>query len=157
MSQFRFVFLCAALFAVGCGDHIGDECSLSTECSPQGDRICIDSQNGGYCTIPGCDHDTCPEEAVCVRFFPLGETNRECTQETEDISSDDCTPDEMCTLSGFCVPRTAEVRFCMLACDSQAAFAGAQPRATAEQRSPACDSGATCRPRRVRASRTSRT
>jgi hypothetical protein len=40
-------------------------------------------------------------------------------QETEDISSDDCTPDELCTLGGFCVPRTAEVRFCMLACEAQ--------------------------------------
>ena len=23
----------------------------------------------GYCTIEGCDWNTCPSEAVCIRFF----------------------------------------------------------------------------------------
>ena len=115
----RFAFAIAILTAAAaCGDKIGDPCALSTECSAQGDRICIDSNNGGYCTVPGCDHDTCPEESVCIRFFALGETNQTCIQESEDLETDDCTPDEICTLNGFCVPRTAEVRFCMLKCES---------------------------------------
>jgi hypothetical protein len=116
----RVALLCVVAALGACGDKIGDPCALSTECSPQGDRICIDpGSNGGYCTIPGCDFDTCPEEAVCIRFFAIAETDRICESETEDLDTDDCTPDEFCTLGGFCVPRTAESRFCMLACSVQ--------------------------------------
>jgi hypothetical protein len=110
----------ALLSMAACGDSIGDPCSLSSECSSQGDRFCDVNSPGGYCTVFGCDHDTCPGEAVCVRFFSVAETNLPCDAQTEDIggsgSTDDCTADELCTLSGSCVPRTAESRFCMLKC-----------------------------------------
>src|SRR5690606_14870751 len=35
-------FALAALTALGaaCGEQIGDECALSSDCSPQGDRVC---------------------------------------------------------------------------------------------------------------------
>jgi hypothetical protein len=104
--------IAAGVLATGCGDEIGDSCSVSSDCSPNGDRICDPSSNspGGYCTILGCDHDTCPEEAVCVRFFATSQTNLICTSDA------DCTPDETCTLGGFCVPRASEVRYCMRTC-----------------------------------------
>ena len=37
---------------------------------------------------------------------------------TEDVGTDDCSLDELCALTGFCVPRSAEVRYCMRRCDS---------------------------------------
>lgn len=110
----RTTFLGIALAALlaGCGSDIGDSCSISSDCSPTGKRICDPPSNtpGGYCTIRGCDYDTCPNEAVCVRFFPVTQTDVNCSQDS------DCTPDELCTLGGFCVPRSAEVRYCMRKC-----------------------------------------
>ena len=101
-----------------CGSEIGDGCSLSTDCSPEGDRVCDISSPGGYCTQIGCDYDTCPGEAECVRFFSVNSSNRTCNPRTEDDTTNDCTADELCALSGTCVPRLAEVRFCMRKCSS---------------------------------------
>lgn len=107
-----------ALVAAGCGKEIGDDCVVSSDCSPNGDRVCDISSPGGYCTIQGCDFDTCPEESVCVRFFTGNFSNRTCVRETEDVSSDDCTFDEVCSLAGFCVSRSSELRYCMRTCGS---------------------------------------
>jgi hypothetical protein len=110
--------VCALLAA--CGTEIGDSCLSSQDCSPNGDRVCDVAQVDGYCTIAGCDYDTCPEEAVCVRFFVGQFDNRPCDPVTEDLQNsdetDDCTFDEMCTLAGQCVPRSAELRYCMRRC-----------------------------------------
>ena len=107
------------LATAACGDEIGDGCSISSECSSQGDRFCDTTQPGGYCTVIGCEHDTCPDEAVCVRFFPRGNDSIECDPQQEDTSEadDNCTIDEICTLAGYCAPRSAEIRFCMKTCD----------------------------------------
>lgn len=112
--------LLVMLATAACGDEIGDECSLSSDCSTQGDRICDITSPGGYCTVLGCDFDTCPEESVCVRFYSVADTNRECEPREEDVveGANACDADELCTLSGTCVPRTAEVRFCMRKCGS---------------------------------------
>lgn len=114
------VLLCCG---AGCGKEIGDACSLNSDCSPNGDRQCLDPRvNGGYCTVQGCDLDTCPDEAVCVRFFTGDFTNRPCDPNTEDLldgdATDDCSLDELCSVSGNCVARSSEVRFCMRKCDS---------------------------------------
>ncbi len=62
--------LIIAVIAVftGCGPEIGDECSESLDCAIDGTRICDSTQPDGYCLIPGCRADECPEEAICVRF-----------------------------------------------------------------------------------------
>ncbi len=114
------LLLTALLLASACGEEIGDECSLSADCSPQGDRFCDISSPGGYCTVIGCDFDSCPEEAVCVRFFSVSDSDRTCDPYSEDQSGceDNCTADELCTLSETCVPRTAEIRYCMKKCES---------------------------------------
>lgn len=57
--------LAALLF--GCAPKIGNRCTLSTDCSQIGDRLCDATQPDGYCTIFNCEPDTCPE-SVCVRF-----------------------------------------------------------------------------------------
>lgn len=56
----------AALSA--CAPAVGDSCSGSTDCSIDGSRICDTAQPGGYCTVMGCDPDTCPDGAVCVEW-----------------------------------------------------------------------------------------
>jgi len=105
----------------GCGKEIGDSCIVSSDCSADGDRVCIDTDtdHGGYCTVAGCDFDTCPDEAVCVRFFTGGFANKPCDPLAEDSGgTDDCSFDELCSIAGSCVPRSSEVRFCMRKCDS---------------------------------------
>jgi hypothetical protein len=113
-------YLCLVVALAACGKEIGDECIVSSDCSPNGDRQCDTSSKGGYCTIQGCDFDTCPDEAACVRFFTGAFSNRTCDPLTENQpgGTDDCNLDELCSLVGQCVPRSSEVRFCMKTCSS---------------------------------------
>jgi hypothetical protein len=96
---------------VGCGKEIGDSCVVSSDCSPNGDRLCIDPGTEGYCTVAGCDYSTCPEESACIRFFTGSFANRDCQ------STNDCSLDELCSLTNKCVPRSSEIRYCMKTCD----------------------------------------
>jgi hypothetical protein len=109
------------VFAAACGSEIGDECVVNSDCSPTGDRQCDNSSQSGYCTIQGCDFNTCPEEAACVRFFTGGFNNRACDFALEDRNPENnaCSPDELCALTNKCVPRSSEVRYCMRKCSSQ--------------------------------------
>jgi hypothetical protein len=116
----RSVMLLVVVLAAGCGKSIGDACIVSTDCSNDGSRQCDMTQREGYCTIQGCDYNTCPEEGACIRFFMGAFQNLPCNPTTENISTDDCTLDELCTLEGQCVPRSAEVRYCMKKCDTNA-------------------------------------
>lgn len=113
----RPAVLLAFLALAACGEQIGDECAVSSDCSSSGERTCDVSSPGGYCTIAGCTFDSCPDEAVCIRFFTSAISDKACDPATEDVSTDACSADEMCTLRGTCAPRNAESRFCMLACD----------------------------------------
>jgi hypothetical protein len=114
----RYVFVVALLAPLwaGCSKEIGDECTISSDCDPNGERLC-DVSNGtpGYCTIQGCDVDTCPDESVCVRFFTGSFGNRTCNPELA-YGDPNCTFDEICSLAGSCVPRSSEVRYCMRSC-----------------------------------------
>lgn len=81
----RLAAVAAALLFVlmgGCARKIGDKCSISTDCSVNGDRICDTAQPGGYCTVQGCDPDSCPDGAVCVewRFEPSRTTSTYCME-----------------------------------------------------------------------------
>jgi hypothetical protein len=68
----RWAWLWALLASLGvlagCSPKIGDKCTVSTDCSVQGDRLCDPTQPGGYCTIFNCEPNKCPDEAVCVAF-----------------------------------------------------------------------------------------
>ncbi len=118
------LFLLAASLGAGCGHSIGDSCTTNVECSPTGDRICDTSQVDGYCTVEGCDVQTCPDEAACIRFFPASFLSRTCNPLTEGVvgtdvaATHDCTATELCLSSGLCAQRTSERRFCMKKCES---------------------------------------
>lgn len=58
----------AALGLAGCRPSIGSACTLSTDCSTQGNRVCDTAQPGGYCTVLNCIDNSCPDNAVCVMF-----------------------------------------------------------------------------------------
>ena len=116
------VLVAGPVGVAGCGAEIGDSCIILQDCNPQGEqdlRFCDTSQTHGYCTIQGCDFDTCPEEAVCIRFFTGSFANRPCDPATEDIATDMCAVDELCALDAHCVPRSSEVRYCMRKCGDQ--------------------------------------
>ncbi len=117
MRFFPIVALWIAVFG-GCGKEIGDACIISSDCSPNGDRQCDPppSSKEGYCTIMGCDYNTCPGEAACIRFFTGSFTNRSCT--TPGSTAPECTLDELCSLALHCVPRNSEVRYCMRTCET---------------------------------------
>ncbi len=58
----------AAAIALACSPSIGDKCTLSTDCSSQGDRLCDTSQPNGYCTQLNCIGNKCADQSVCVLF-----------------------------------------------------------------------------------------
>jgi hypothetical protein len=128
LMRYRFVLLLVLAGLSGlaaCGKEIGDACVLSQDCSPNGDRFCSDpdGSRGGYCTIIGCDVDTCPGEATCVRFFTGSFTNKVCDHDPAHPAdpanpSPPCSLDELCALNDHCVPRSSEVRYCMKTCGS---------------------------------------
>ena len=74
----------------GCSPKIGDSCSQNVDCADDGTRMCDLSSPGGYCTIPGCEGGSCPDEAICVGFFPTAFLTRPCNPDTEDILCGSC-------------------------------------------------------------------
>lgn len=146
----------AALLLAGCGHRVGDSCKNNVDCSALGDRFCdvsapgLNGDPGGYCTVEGCDvrfddtntlRDSCPSEAVCVRFFSQQQV-KPCDPATQ---LKDCDPDERCLCDcaadpakpnvcqpagstcangtkvsgpkgGHCAPEVSERRWCMLKC-----------------------------------------
>ncbi len=74
------IILAGGLFLSACQADIGDSCTNSSDCSVSGDRVCDRTQPGGYCTIQGCDPDTCPGRSLCVewRFVPGRLSERFC-------------------------------------------------------------------------------
>jgi hypothetical protein len=110
MKFLRLFALAVLSLAAACGSKIGDSCSVASDCAADGTRLCDQTSPGGYCTIPGCDVDTCPEDSECVQFYSVINLSKTCASEAE------CTIDEVCTVGGLCAPRSSEVRFCMATC-----------------------------------------
>jgi hypothetical protein len=109
----RLLMLCL-LVVCACGSKIGDACIQATDCGAAEDvrRFCDETSPDGYCTIAACDVDTCPEDSVCVQFFPVLNLEQTCTSQT------DCSFDQICTVGGYCAARASEARFCMATCGS---------------------------------------
>lgn len=119
----------------GCSRTIGDACKNNVECSALGDRYCDVASPGGYCTVEGCDQTSCPDSAVCVRFFSLQKGRQSCDATKvirPDCSGGDCCKpgdvgccklgerclcDEKGCTSGYCASEASERRYCMKPCD----------------------------------------
>jgi hypothetical protein len=113
------LMLGATLASTGCEEEIGDSCATNVDCASDGSRICDRSSPGGYCTIEGCNGGGCPEEAVCISFFPTQFLTVPCDPETEDIACEPCDPqggDEGC--NAYCDPESP-FKVCQ-ACDPEA-------------------------------------
>ena len=67
-SKLYLVVGLLASAALGCTPKIGDDCSVSTNCSASGDRLCDITQPGGYCTVFNCEPGSCPKDSDCVNF-----------------------------------------------------------------------------------------
>jgi hypothetical protein len=93
------VVLCAALAFAGCAPRIGDSCETSAECP--GGAICDVTAPGGYCTLDGCDAESCPDGTVCIEF---DSQNSFCLEYCEDTS--ECRKGYVCRTdigsAGFC-------------------------------------------------------
>lgn len=97
-----------AAFAQGCTPKIGDDCTVSTNCSVSGDRLCDITQPGGYCTVFNCEPGTCPKDSDCVNFGTSLSVSGACTPSqgvspyersfcmAECESDSDCRPDYAC-------------------------------------------------------------
>jgi hypothetical protein len=92
----------SVLFAAGCARQIGDSCSTNVDCSPLGNRYCDLSSPDGYCTIEGCDSASCPDSAVCIRFFsPKITQGPSCLPMQTPMSPMDCpSPTSSCCPAG---------------------------------------------------------
>lgn len=120
MKNFIFIIF-SIFFLFACDEEIGDSCSVNSDCSTSGDRICDTASPGGYCTIEGCTASSCPSGSRCIAFFPVESLIYTCQPETEDLlgsetATDDCTQDEICLQNGFCAPKIYEKRYCMKKC-----------------------------------------
>ncbi len=62
----KLTAFCFASLLCACAPHVGDSCETSAEC-PSG-AICDVTAPGGYCTINGCDAESCPDGTVCIEF-----------------------------------------------------------------------------------------
>ena len=121
--------LAICVLAGACGRKIGDKCRDPIDCNNEDiTRTCDQSQPGGYCTIEGCDEKSCPDDSVCIRFFPNMEfLDKLCLVKDQTT----CDPQELCVAypppantpvtdpmpDGRCVPRSTEKRNCLARCD----------------------------------------
>jgi hypothetical protein len=86
MRRGHALSLLAFATIAGCAPAIGDDCTTSVDCSLNGDRICDISYPEGYCTVPNCEMNTCPDDAVCVefRFEPARLASSQCMAPCEE-------------------------------------------------------------------------
>ena len=115
--QVVLVLVVAATAGAGCRREIGDECTTAADCNPNGSRSCDATQPGGYCTIQGCDETSCPEEAVCMRYFPAKYLTQPCDPDPGTVVTG-CAANEICLDDGLCAPQSTELRYCVKSCSS---------------------------------------
>lgn len=102
--------LAALALAAGCAPKIGDKCTVSTDCSATGDRLCDITEPGGYCTVFNCEPDSCPDDAACINF---GATLSNLMEPADGGSSTQIVP--ACTASQGNSPYQRS--FCMASCE----------------------------------------
>jgi len=123
------LLLAVASGLAACGHKIGDACTNSADCDPSGGtRTCDLSQPGGYCLIEGCDARSCPEDSVCMRFFPeqplldptkACDATATCSGPMSGVCCDvdeECLPDVKNPGQAACARRSLEKRACVQSC-----------------------------------------
>jgi hypothetical protein len=75
----RLLLVIALAGTLACQPEIGDSCSNASDCSVQEQRTCDTTFPKGYCTVLGCDADTCPDEAACIAFQSVVSVASECS------------------------------------------------------------------------------
>jgi hypothetical protein len=128
-----FVIAVVSFLIGGCTRNVGDSCKTNVECQADGTRFCDTSAPEGYCTVDGCDVNTCPDEAVCIRFLtplldspctvtpgmpvPLGRAD--CPNADDRCVCDHATNGACGNMSpnGHCAPETTERRWCQYKCE----------------------------------------
>ncbi len=131
MSRLSVLVVASTLVAAaGCTHNIGDPCNTNVDCSPAGDRFCDTSAPGGYCTVEGCDVNTCPNSEACVRFLtqrldepctydPAQPFSRaDCPESDEECICDTAIPDGGTTCTAHCAPEDSERRWCQHRCST---------------------------------------
>jgi hypothetical protein len=128
----RAALLIFGLVVSGCGHNVGDSCKTNVDCKSDGTRFCDTSAPDGYCTVDGCDVETCPDEAVCIRFLTpvLNETctfdaahpnSRADCPHADDRCVCDTSENKICVNNlGHCAPEATERRWCQYKCDTNA-------------------------------------
>lgn len=94
------MFAAVALF--GCAPNVGDSCESASEC-PLG-AICDVTAPAGYCTLEGCDGESCPDGSVCVDF-----------NEHESFCMKFCEDDRECRSGYVCRNDVGPAAFCYVA------------------------------------------
>lgn len=93
-----FTFMLTLGLLAGCASpEIGDSCETTYDCDIQQKRFCDTTQPEGYCTLGGCEKNTCPEDSFCILFRPEPDrlTSTWCMQSCDD--NGDCRDGYACT------------------------------------------------------------
>jgi hypothetical protein len=94
-------------FASGCAPKIGDKCTLSTDCSVNGDRLCDSTEPGGYCTVFNCEPNACPDDSLCVSFVePTCSEPAQSVRFTRTFCMASCQSDGDCRAGYQCIDIT---------------------------------------------------
>jgi hypothetical protein len=102
-----FAATAAAALTAGCAPKIGDKCTVSTDCSVNGDRLCDSTQPSGYCTVFNCEPNACPDDSLCVEFTePTCTSPAESDRFTRTFCMASCTADGDCRAGYTCLDIT---------------------------------------------------
>jgi len=108
----RLVWLVAAVLlalVAGCAPKIGDKCTVSTDCSVSGDRLCDSTQPGGYCTVFNCEPNACPDDSLCVAFNePTCTAPAQSVRFTRTFCMASCESDGDCRAGYTCLDVTTD-------------------------------------------------
>jgi hypothetical protein len=133
--------------AAGCSRKIGDACTISTDCSVTGDRLCDTTEPGGYCTQFNCEPNSCPDDSVCVLF-----ADNTCTAATQSIRfrrtfcMATCESDGDCRAGYRCLDMTREPGRSVVDLDPRSLTVCIVPQSSAPAPTVAAEEPAICGP-----------
>ena len=94
-----YPLLVITLLLLSCKGDIGDECVTDTQC--RAGQTCDLISDGGYCTIPDCRDDECPESSVCITF-----------ENDDKYCMAKCSTNDDCRDGYYCEQEVGNTSFC---------------------------------------------